>query len=700
MSDFALANIGVISNIIGAMGFLGLTVFLLIGWRGRGRGAVLALTCAVNTVWCVFIVLGLLHEASAGTLILAEIVRDGAWLSFVVWMLPKRQPGRFRIDLRTFAYAMPIGLGTFFVLRIATDWLPAFGGDLFVFVAGATIMSLWILILLEQLFRNAGTESRWALKYICLALGALFVYDFFMYSYSLLGQHIPPALWNARGALNALVVPLIAVSAARHRAWSLDVHLSRQAVFHTGALIGCGGYLLVMAFGGYFVRTLGGSWGEFLRVLFFATSILLLLIVLLSGTFRARSKVFVSKHFFSYKYDYREEWLGLTHRLNQATDTTDPYQRSIKAVAHILDSPAGALWLLRDDSYVCVANWNMSEAVKVLAPNEPLVAFLSEYYWIVDISEYERNRPHYGDLSLPGWLLDIPRARLVLPLLHENVLLGFILLATPRAQNHLTWEDLDLLKTIGRQVGGFLGQQESNQALAQARQFEAVNRFTAFLMHDLKNIAAQQSLVVQNAHKHKANPEFIEDMIGTVDSSVKRMKALLKQLQQPAPDSDNKRRTEVGHILEEVIEQLHPAQPVPRLRVRDEHIFVTLDPERFATILSHVARNAQDAVGPDGRVDIDAYSDGAGVHIEIADNGVGMDAAFIRDSLFRPFYSTKASRGMGIGAYQAREFVRVSGGDVRVTSEPGNGTIFSIILPPAAAPEATSGQPSCEGNTA
>jgi signal transduction histidine kinase len=58
-----------------------------------------------------------------------------------------------------------------------------------------------------------------------------------------------------------------------------------------------------------------------------------------------------------------------------------------------------------------------------------------------------------------------------------------------------------------------------------------------------------------------------------------------------------------------------------------------------------------------------------------------MDEDFIRNRLFKPFFTTKASRGMGIGAYQAREYVRSLGGTLHVDSTPGEGTVFAIELP-------------------
>ena len=67
--------------------------------------------------------------------------------------------------------------------------------------------------------------------------------------------------------------------------------------------------------------------------------------------------------------------------------------------------------------------------------------------------------------------------------------------------------------------------------------------------------------------------------------------------------------------------------------------------------------------------------------VQIADNGPGMAPEFIRDRLFKPFDSTKGSKGMGIGAYQARAYVQQQRGSIEVQSSPAQGTRFTIRLP-------------------
>ena len=675
-------DVWLLSNGIGGLAFAGLTG-LLACTHGGSQTRFLVVACGVNAAWCLLMAAALVLHVSGPWLDLAETVRSGVWLAFLAWLLPGDSLRQNRV-IRAMALALPalliVLLLTQFALQPATEGAAQRSTGFFI---GAAAMAFCALVMLEQIYRAANADERWGMKYLVIAVGLLFAYDFVMYSHALLYAGIPLNVWEARGVVNALAVPLIAVSADRHPAWSRNLRLSHQAAFHTGAVVVAGGYLLFTALGGYYIRNFGGSWSDVFGVLFVVVTLLAFAVLLLSGQIRSRAKVYIRKHFFNYKYDYREEWLGLTRRLEQSDDASDPYERSIRAVAHIIDSPAGALWLARDGVYDFVCQWNMAYAEDTTeAPDTPFTAFLAQRHWIIDLDEYRHDPGHYDHLVLPGWLTRIPRVRLVVPLFFEARLLGFMLLAVPRARYALTWEDLDLLRTLGSQVGSFLGQQENHVELAQARQFEAYNRLTAFLMHDLKNIASQQSLILQNVAKHRHNPEFIDDMIMTVESSVMRMQGLLEQLQRTGGQADRSRRVSVGAVAQQMLDTLKVRTPLARL-ICEQELFVHVDPERFAMILGHVVRNAQDATDADGRVEVRIGRDADAVRIAVVDDGAGMTAAFIRESLFKPFCSTKSARGMGIGAYQARVFAKSAGGRVEVESVPGAGTTFTLVLPSA-----------------
>jgi signal transduction histidine kinase len=108
---------------------------------------------------------------------------------------------------------------------------------------------------------------------------------------------------------------------------------------------------------------------------------------------------------------------------------------------------------------------------------------------------------------------------------------------------------------------------------------------------------------------------------------------------------------------------------------------VYADRDRLVAVIDHIIQNAQEATPATGGVSVRLIEKDQQASIEISDDGVGMEAAFIRERLFRPFDSTKGLSGMGIGAYECREFVQSLGGRVEVSSSPGKGTRFVIILP-------------------
>jgi putative PEP-CTERM system histidine kinase len=269
---------------------------------------------------------------------------------------------------------------------------------------------------------------------------------------------------------------------------------------------------------------------------------------------------------------------------------------------------------------------------------------------------------------------------LIVPMELGNRLFGFILLQKPRVVPRLNFEDHDLLRTVGRHVGTHINQAESDRRLAESSQFGTYNRLTAFLMHDLNNLVAQQSLVVKNAERFRDNPEFVDDAISTIANSVRRMKRLMGQLS-GISKSEPVTRIDLREVLTTAVKRTHPRMPTPRLDLGASAIWTQADPERLATVIEHLIRNAQEATDKDGELIVKLWAAGGRAGIVISDTGCGMSPEFIRERLFRPFDSTKGSQSMGIGAYQARDYVRALGGQMEVTSEAGVGTTFSIRLP-------------------
>jgi len=203
------------------------------------------------------------------------------------------------------------------------------------------------------------------------------------------------------------------------------------------------------------------------------------------------------------------------------------------------------------------------------------------------------------------------------------------------------------------------------------------------LMHDLKNIVAQQELVVANAQRFRHRAVFIDDAFETIRGGTERIKKVLEQLSSASRTRPAVGRVDLSKVLMEVRSQCADRQPIPEIDTQAQAAWVRMDRDELASALLHLVRNAQDATPPDGRISVGVSRGPAELVVTVSDTGCGMDEAFVRDRLFRPFDSTKGEEGMGIGAYQARDVVRRAGGELEVTSARGSGTRFVVRLPAA-----------------
>jgi putative PEP-CTERM system histidine kinase len=507
-----------------------------------------------------------------------------------------------------------------------------------------------------------------------------------MFSYALLFGQLDHEIWRARGAVNGtaaifLSFSLLAVS-SQNSPQQNRVAISRPMAFYTTSLTTAGFFLALMAAGGYYIKLYGGNWGTVLQVTLIFSALVSIAVMFMSQTARANLSVYIDKHFFVHKYDYRAQWLNLIHQLSSTTSEEDPHLNSIKALSNVVKSTGGMLWMDNQfGRFIPISTLNMKlPKGDIEEPSDSeFCRILRQHEWVFSPTAPKDNELDRYNEYLPSWSKEIEGLWLVIPLLVDNELIGFMLLNSPPQDFTLTWEDLDLFKTVGRELASYISRNEAAELLAQSKQFDAYNKLSAFIMHDLKNLIAQQALVVENAAKHKENPAFIEDMIRTIDNSVQRMSSLLKKLQQTQPSSG--RQLDLKNVIINSVKKCQDRLPPPTLRIMEDSLKVVADEDNLEMIITHVIKNAQEATPSDGYVDVTLRMEDETAFIEVEDNGSGMDSEFVKNRLFRPFDTTKSGKGMGIGVYQTREFIRNLGGDVLVKSEPQIGTTFTICIP-------------------
>lgn len=677
---FLLAAIG---YALAAIAYLGLTGLIVASWRRRPQGRLLVFATGLSAVWAAFSALATWGVVPPRIDLAAEVARNGAWLALLLYILRLRLPPGAVLPaplrlIRTLSIALVGALlfaSVYPFIAPTQPVLARWAGNL-----GLVLLTVMGLVLTEQVYRSTRPEDRWAIKFLCLGLGGLFVYDFYLYANAALFNAVDAQVWAARGYVAALVTPLIAVSAARNPEWSAPVGLSRSMAFHTASMLGAGIYLLLMAGAGYYLRLFGGEWGDVVQTVFIFAAAMLLVLLMFSGTLRARLRVFLSKHFFSYRYDYREEWLNFTRTLTEGRPGEQLCERAVEALARLLESPGGALWMREGDAgYQRASHWNWADLQGVEPADSSFIQWLAAKQWVVDLDEMKVRRDLYGDLDTPAWLRNAGNAWLVVPLMLHDELLGFVVLKHSLGNVTFNWEVSDLLKVAARQTAAHLAQMRAANQLIVARQFESFNRTTTFVIHDLKNLVAQLSLLLANAEKYRHNPEFQADMLDTVESAVARMNKVLAQLRRGS-DTAEAQSVALADVLNEAADSKRAFKLRPTLALPPRSLRVRAERDRLTRAIGHLLQNALEATPPTGQVTLRGFAESGQAIIEIIDTGCGMDDEFIRSRLFQPFDSTKGA-GMGIGAYECRETLRTLGGNIEVDSAPGRGTRFRLSLP-------------------
>ena len=615
----------------------------------------------------------------------SETLRNFGWLAFMFILL---RTGEGRDEPKT---VNTIYAALTFVLvgqTLVDSLLPAFAGSprlegvtLYTSLVLRMIFSVGALVLVHNLYSITAPETRWGIRLPMASLAAIWTYDLNLYTITYLTQQTPVELHAMRGAMMAVIAPILALASMRNTEWTLK--LSRSVAFRSLSLVAIGSYLLMMVVIATALQIIGGDYARLAQISFLFGTTIGALLLLPSGKFRAWLKVKLTKNFFQHRYDYRSEWIRFTDTIGRPGADSSPFhERVIKAIADITDSPAGIL-LVPDDSgqLVLQSRWNWSAIeVPARACTTRTAGFFEDTGHIVEFDSLRAGRDEKCDAAaIPEWMTGDPRAWIAVPLVHFNRLAGLMLLARPRINRTLDWEDLDMLRVVGRQVASYLAEYRSQESLSEVQRFDEFNRRMAFIMHDIKNLVSQLSLLAGNAKRHAGNPEFQADMIDTLQDSARKMNGLLERLSQHNKATpEQPRAVKVAELIRSTIEKKRLLHSLESAHIDDLTIFA--DPARVEQILGHLIQNAIDASADNETITINAHRRDLSVAIEVCDQGVGMSNEFIRSQLFKPFASSKQG-GFGIGAYEARELARAMNGRLEVESTEGAGSRFTLLLP-------------------
>ena len=636
-----------------------------------------SLICLATAAPC----LARIARMSPGAVAVLDLMRACAWLAFILsnlrnkhdifaWFRTHRGPTALTI-------AALAGLPAFEALAAPS------GTSLSVLLAPWEIAACVLMLFsIENVIRNVrGYETPLPLA-IYYSFGLVSIFEIIFFANTL-------ALGDGQSWLRSIrgFALLLAAGALFPRGLRHDGHagfaLSRNAIFHSTVLLAAGTYLVALSITSELFRLNEGALGISIEALLLALGAAGLTALFRSTSARSRAMVFIGKHFFRLKYDYREVWLQFIRHMAGPDLRETLHNRTLRAVADAVQCGSGALWTFQQpiETYVGTAHWNQDTLLPMIPAEAPLPHYLLRTGWIIDIDQCLEDPGFYDNLQLPRWMERETNLWVIVPLIHNGVLEGLITLGDPRSKpSRLSWEELDLLKTVGAQAAGYLAEDRAARELADARRLGEFNRRFAFVVHDIKNVVGQMSLMLKNAERFGDNPDFQHDMLVTTSSAVERLRGMLVQLGSKSSFArvESQPVDLMGLVADATDRWKRLYGDVSCTGTGSVQVMAV--PEKVVSVLDHLIQNSVDAAGAGGCIRLvvsEATLDGI---VEVIDNGPGMSVDFVKNQLFRPFETSKPD-GSGLGAFQALRMVREMGGNLEVNTNPGHGTAIRVRLP-------------------
>lgn len=535
-----------------------------------------------------------------------------------------------------------------------------------------------VLAQFEQVLRQTPDPVRYQIKFVVIGLGALAGYELFEAGKVFASGQLRPSAPIVGSCVVAISAGLIWYGGNRLASFSsrptlyVSSHVLHASLTAVIVLTYLGLGLLLR----HSVSAVGWSVSDSLgSVVFFATSVGLI-IFLVSRTVQVRMRQLIARFMYRARYDYRAKWLEVTDAFRQASTVEGILDQLLQLLSHTFGAPRISIWMQyeADDRFHQVRSVTAEPPPPPLSMSHPMMIRLSQSDEAIEVDPQTTKAPLDRDPFLTS-----SKAVLCVPIRCGGALQAFVTLSQERPGEDYGQDDRDLLRAIAHHAGVLLSQARLAEELGNSAEFEALHRVAAFCLHDLKNLTAQLSLVVQNAEAHGHDPRFQKSALRTVTGTVQKMMTLMAKLSLTTPRSGQTEDVNVHAAIAETIRSIAPGQR-SRVRQLGESVpSVRMARDQLHQVLLNVILNAQQAVGEQGEIRVlTARKEGA-VVITVSDSGPGIGEERLR-TLFRPFRSTKQG-GFGLGLYECKRIVAGYQGTIRIDSEVGKGTRVTMTLP-------------------
>lgn len=604
-----------------------------------------------------------------------------------------------RVPLIVAAFVLPIGvvfLANDGLAKLSKDqdqpfdWIVELGWSGFLVHLLLLVSMIASLVGLERTYRASVGTLRWKIKFMLYGMGTLFAARFFTSSQVILAQEIDPALETINAVAVIVCSVLVGRSVLRKGSFEIDLYPSRSIISGSLVITLAGTYLITVGVLAKVVSIFGGDQAFAIQTFLILVALVGLGLLLQSDRFRQLIRTFVSRNFQRPMYDYRTLWLKVTAATSQSVRGKDIAQSTTRLIANLFDTKLTNIWLYEQAASAFVLAASSDQQTQATLQTE------SKSIDSSDIQEKLVESPDPSEIegSQESWVRKILEAnpsqfddggnRVLVPLIGQGTVVGFIILGDRTNTIRFNQQDFDTLRCIGDHISASLLSAALTRKLEQSREIEAFQTMATFFVHDLKNAVSTLNLMLKNMPMHWDNPEFREDALRGLGSTSQRITDLITRLGQVRHELNIRQRpVSTSSLLKSVLEQWQQPATIEFSQTNDEDIQISGDDEKLRSVVLNLIINACEAIGDaPGKISLSCQKLGNFAVISVSDNGPGMSEDFMRSSLFRPFKTTKKT-GLGIGMFQSKMVVEAHGGSIAVESKEGEGATFTLRFPVA-----------------
>lgn len=554
------------------------------------------------------------------------------------------------------------------------------------------IAAVLVVTHLEWTFRAAVGTARWKIKYVVIGVALICGARVYSSSQVILYSATHANLIITDSLALMFACACFALAVYRSKLVSVDIYPSSTALHKSFSILLAGAYLMLVGLLAKGITALGGGAQFPVVAMFILAALAGLGVLCFSDHVRQATRQFVSRHFKRPAYDYRRVWPGFTRRTAAVLDRQEYARVVTQLLSETFEALSVTVWLTD------LASGKLAYAVSTnIEPDRAAVSSLPETIGQALAARAGDLPPVDLDLAREPWCEPLrqmhpavfPKGghRFCQPLHSGGEVVGLIVLGDRVRGVPFSFEDLELLKCLGDQIAAGIHNLNLSEKLLRAKELEAFQTMSAFLVHDLKNTASALGLTLKNLPVHFENPAFREDALRTLSRSVTHVNDLIGRLTSLRQKLElHRARTDLNDIINAALTAAgdHPqvtihreCQPIPPFPV---------DRRQMESVVLNLILNAREAIlqGGDrsvpGEIRVASGHNPSEAWLTITDNGCGISPEFLRDSLFKPFKTTKKN-GLGIGMFQSKAIIEAHGGRITVQSNPGQGAAFHVRLP-------------------